>query len=306
MENRITLRHLEAFRAIMVRRTVTGAAEMLGVTQPVVTRLIADLEERIAIALFTRSKGRLIPTPEAMLLVTDVEQSLVGIERIVNAASNIKSLNLGHIEIASAPNMALSLLPQAITSFTNQHPDVRVSMQMHSSSTVLEMIHHDRCDLGFAMLPMRSTKYGNSETILTARMVGVVPANHPLAVKTSLRPEDFAGERFISMLPMMEPRMRIDSIMMSHRVARRMGIETQTSAAVIQLVESGAGISIIDPLTASAYIGARLKFIPFEPSIVDSYSILISQRNSSTLILKPFVDQVRKEIRKIVPKHLVV
>jgi DNA-binding transcriptional LysR family regulator len=85
-----------------------------------------------------------------------------------------------------------------------------------------------------------------------------------------------------------------------------MGIETQTSAAVIQLVESGAGISIIDPLTASAYSGERLKFIPFEPSIVDSYSILISQRNSSTLILKPFVDQVRKEIRKIVPKHLIV
>ena len=63
MENRITLRHLEAFRAIMVRKTVTGAAEMLEVTQPVVTRLIADLEDRISISLFTRIKGRLLPTP---------------------------------------------------------------------------------------------------------------------------------------------------------------------------------------------------------------------------------------------------
>lgn len=59
MSMKITLRHLEAFRAVMVRRAVTGAAEMLGVTQPVVTRLIADLEQRIAIALFTRDKGRL-------------------------------------------------------------------------------------------------------------------------------------------------------------------------------------------------------------------------------------------------------
>ena len=50
MSMKITLRHLEAFRAVMVRRTVTGAAEMLGVTQPVVTRLIADLEQALALA----------------------------------------------------------------------------------------------------------------------------------------------------------------------------------------------------------------------------------------------------------------
>ena len=92
MSMKITLRHLEAFRAVMVRRTVTGAAEMLGVTQPVVTRLIADLEQRIAIALFTRDKGRLAPTPEATLLFADVNQSLMGIERIANAASGIKAL----------------------------------------------------------------------------------------------------------------------------------------------------------------------------------------------------------------------
>lgn len=122
MENRITLRHLEAFRAIMVRKSVTGAAEMLEVTQPVVTRLIADLEERIALTLFTRTKGRLVPTPEAALLVKDVEQSLLSIERIANAATNIKSLKMGRLEIAASPNMALSFLPRAINSFTLAHP----------------------------------------------------------------------------------------------------------------------------------------------------------------------------------------
>ncbi|MFZ4213763.1 LysR substrate-binding domain-containing protein [Pantoea endophytica] len=306
MDNRITLRHLEAFRAIMVRKSVTSAAEMLGVTQPVVTRLIADLEERISIVLFTRVRGRLVPTPEATLLFGDVEQSLIGIERIVNAASNIKSLNLGHLEIAAAPNMALSLLPQAITSFTREHPDVRVTLQMHNSTTVMDMIQQDRCDLGFAMLPMRSTRHGNSETFLAAKMVGVVPTGHRLSNKKVLHPEDFEGENFISMLPLMEARMKIDAIMLAHKVNRRMGIETQISEAVIQLAEAGAGLSIIDPLTASAYTGSRLRFIPFEPVIIDAYSILISQRNSSTLILKPFVDHVRREIRKIVPAHLIV
>lgn len=107
----------------MVRRTVTGAAEMLDVTQPVVTRLIADLEDRIAISLFERVKGRLVPTPEAALLFEDVHQSLVRIERIANAASNSKGFRLTRLEIAAAPSMALSFLPPAIASFTNDHPE---------------------------------------------------------------------------------------------------------------------------------------------------------------------------------------
>ncbi len=306
MGKRITLRHLEAFRAIMVRTTVTGAADMLEITQPVVTRLISDLEERISLTLFTRTKGRLLPTPEAALLFKDVEQSLIAIERIANAASNIKSLKVGHLEIAAAPNMALSFLPRAITSFTNEHPDAVVTMHMHSSTTVLDMVQRDRCDLGFAMVPMRTTRHGNTEVLVSAKMVGVVPVNHHLGKREILRPEDFGGESFISLSPLMESRMKIDSLMLSHRVNRRLNVETQVSAAIIKLAEAGAGLSIIDPLTAAGYTGTALRFIPFEPTIINDYSIVISQHNASTLILKPFIDHARREIRKIVPANWIV
>lgn len=305
MDKRITLRHLEAFRAIMVRRTVTGAAEMLGVTQPVVTRLIADLEERIAIALFTRDKGRLIPTPEATLLFADVNQSLIGIERIANAATGIKALKLGHLEIAAAPNMSLSFLPQAIASFTEEHPETLVTMHMHSSATVLDLVQSGRCNLGFAMVPIQATRHGNSEILLSAKMVGVVPAGHRLASKRVLNPEDFEGESFISMEPLMETRIKIDALMLSHGVNRRMNVETQISSVVIKLAEAGAGISIIDALSASGYSGSLLKFIPFEPEIVTDYSMVISPRNPSTLMLKPFIDHARREIRKMVPSRLI-
>lgn len=306
MDKRITLRHLEAFRAVMVRRTVTGAAEMLGVTQPVVTRLIADLEERIAIALFTRGKGRLVPTPEATLLFADVNQSLMGIERIANAASGIKALKLGHLEIAAAPNMSLSFLPRAIASFTLEHPETLVTMHMHSSATVLDMVQSGRCNLGFAMVPVQATRHGNSEILVSAKMVGVIPVGHRLAARKVLNPEDFEGESFISMAPLMETRIKIDSLMLSYGVNRRINVETQISSVVIRLAEAGAGVSIIDALTASGYTGSLLKFIPFEPEIVTDYSMVISPRNASTLMLKPFIDHARREIRKMVPARLIV
>ncbi len=306
MDNRITLRHLEAFRAIMVRRTVTGAAEMLDVTQPVVTRLIADLEERIAIPLFLRVKGRLVPTPEATLLFEDVHQSLMAIERIANAGSNIKGLKLPRLEIAAAPAMALSFLPRTIASFTTDHPETLVSLHTHSTATVLDMVQSGRCDLGFAMLPMLKMPNTNSEVLLSARMMGVVPVHHRLASRKVLHPEDFEGESFVSLAPLTELRTKIDALMLSHRVNRRTNVETQLSSAVVKLVEAGAGIALIEPLTASAYTGGLLQFIPFEPELVADYSMVISQRMSSTLILKPFIDHARREIRRMVPKSLIV
>lgn len=290
----------------MVRRTVTGAAEMLEITQPVVTRLIADLEERIAVPLFKREKGRLAPTPEAALLFEDVHQSLMGIERIANAASNIKGLKLTRLEIAAAPAMALSFLPRAIASFTKEHPETLVSLQTQSTATVIDMVQSGRCDLGFAMLPMRKTRHGNSEVLVSGKMVGVVPVDHRLASRKVLHPEDFEGEGFVSLAPLVEARTRIDALMLSHGVQRRINVETQLSSAIIKLVEAGLGLSIIEPLTASAYTGGLLKFIQVEPELVADFSIVVSPRMSSTLILKPFIDHARREIRKMVPTQLLV
>ena len=306
MDNGITLRHLEAFRAVMVRRTVTGAAEMLDVTQPVVTRLIADLEDRIAISLFERVKGRLVPTPEAALLFEDVHQSLVRIERIANAASNSKGFRLTRLAIAAAPSMALSFLPPAIASFTNDHPETLVSLQTHSTATVLDMVQSGRSDLGFAMLPMQKMPQPKTEVLVSARMMGVVPAHHRLANRKVLHPEDFEGERFVALDPLMEVRTRIDALMLSHGVNRRVNVETQLSSATIKLVEAGAGLAIIEPLTASAYTGGLLKFIRFEPEIIVDYSMVISPRMSSTLGVNRFLGRARREIRRMVPTALIV
>jgi len=306
MDGKITLRHLEAFRGLMVRRTVTGAAEMLGVTQPVVTRLISDLEKRISIPLFRRTKGRLIPTPEATLLYEDVNQSLLGIERIANAATNIRAMKLARLEMAAAPAMAHSFLPRTIASYTSEYPETLVTLHTHSTSTALDMVQSGRCDLAFVMLPLRKTTFGNSEVLLSAKMLAAVPINHRLANQKVLRPQHFEGEKFVSLSPMMEARTKIDALMLSHGVNRRINVETQLYSVVLRLVEAGAGLALVDALTASAYGGDGVKFIPFDAEVVADYSLVISQRVTSTLSLKPFLDHARRELRRMVPSNLVL
>lgn len=303
MDDKITLRHLEAFRAVMLRRSVTAAAQSLGVTQPVVTRLVAEFEKRIGIALFERVRGRLQPTSEAMLLLEDVHQSLVGVERIANAAVNIRTRKLLRLEIAAAPAMAVSFLPGAIARFSADHPETLVSLYMHSSPTVLNMVQNERCDIGFLMLTPDQTRYKGLEPLAVGKMVVAVPLGHRLAGRRQLTPDDFADERLVAMPATVEMRNRFDEAFMAHRVQRRINIETQISYAAIKLVEAGAGIAIIDPLTACSHQGSRVEFIPFFPDVACEYLIAVSARHASTLVLKPFIDLARKESRRMLPKN---
>lgn len=301
MSNRLTLRHLEAFRAVMERHSVTGAAELLGVTQPVVTRLIADFEERVAFPLFLRQKGRLIPTAEAELLIEDVQQAMMLIERINYASSNIRELKQGKLLVAAAPAVALCCLPQAIATFTQENPETLISLHMDASPAVLDLVHEGRADLGIVMLPATATTIGNREPLLTARMVAAVPRGHRLAGADVLRPADFDDEAFIAMSPLIEARTLMDAVFTAHNVRRRINIETQISLAVIRHVEAGAGVGLVDPVTAAGYQSDLVRFIPFEPAIANDYTLVTSVKRKPPLIMQPFVNHVRRHLWSVVP-----
>lgn len=72
----MNLRQLEVFYAIMQAGTVSGAARLLHVSQPNVTRVLAHTEQQLGFALFERVKGRLVPTQEAKALLPEAEKSL--------------------------------------------------------------------------------------------------------------------------------------------------------------------------------------------------------------------------------------
>lgn len=289
----------------MLGKTVTNAAELLHVSQPVVTRLIADLEERIGILLFERRKGRLHPTPEALLLYEEVQRSLAGIERITNAATEIRTLQRGNIQIAAAPAMAMTFLPMAISSFTQHHPHARISLYMHSSRTVMDMVQEERCDIGFVILPMqRQSTHGR--LLMSTKMVCVLPINHPLASKPLIVPTDLKGEKYISHPHLLNTRLKIDSVFAAYGVTRILNIETQTSYAMMEFVEAGAGVAIIDPLTAACYTGNRLRFVPFEPAITTDFSILISPDRVPSTLLQPFIDHIQQELARRIPPEFIV
>ena len=147
---RLNFRQIEAFRAVFQTNGMTAAANLIGVTQQAVSRLIRDLEAELGLTLFDRQGRKLLATPEAAALFREVQRSFHGLDRIERAAVEIKRKRAGVLRVAGSGAMSLYLLPAVVQQFRDQWPGVLVSLNMLPSSEVLETIGRQIDEVGVA------------------------------------------------------------------------------------------------------------------------------------------------------------
>ncbi|WP_175943680.1 LysR substrate-binding domain-containing protein [Caballeronia sp. BCC1704] len=294
----LRLRQIEAFRAVMLRHTVTRAAASLHISQPAVSRLIADLESRVGFVLFERQQGRLVPTAEARVLFEEVERAFVGLDRITQAAQQIRAMRRGSLRVAGSPAVALDLLPAVIARFVETHPGIDVTLLAHSATTVVDKVASGQCDVGLIAEPIPHHAV-RSERLADAVMRCIVPRGHRLARKPALRPADLRGERFISFPLSFDARSAIDRVFVDHDVSRDLVVEAQLSQAIVALVANGAGVALIDPVTA-AYARQRVAVKPFEPAVPDHFYIVTPASQPLSVACDAFVGDMREAFSTLV------
>jgi DNA-binding transcriptional LysR family regulator len=125
---------LEAFRKVVETRSVTEAANILGVTQPAVSAQLSRLEAVVGFSLFDRQGGRLRTSKQGQSFYDEVAKALGSIEHLEQSAKNIKSGMLGQLTIVSHPSAAISFLPDLVTEFQNSRPSVYIRLITTSES----------------------------------------------------------------------------------------------------------------------------------------------------------------------------
>lgn len=290
----------------MLCQTVTRAAEMLCISQPAVTRLLSDLEDSVGFQLFERVRGRLHPTAEAQLLYEEVNRSLVGIERIARTAHAIRTQQRGALNVAAPPSIALSLMPRAIASFLKESSEIKVTLGVYDSRTIVDMVIGQRCDVGIVNLAISNTGT-HGDSLLSIAHVCTVPVGHRLSGHELIVPADIDGEIFLAHPGHLGTRLLIDAMFAAHGVTYQPAqVETQTAAAICSLVASGQGIALVDAITAMEYKGGDLSFIPFKPSIPLEFSVLRPLRTLPSKLVDRFISHVRNFAIAELDPHLVM
>jgi DNA-binding transcriptional LysR family regulator len=291
------LRQLEAFRAVMLGKTVTRAAELLFISQPAVTRLINDLESCIGFSLFERRKKRLYPTPEAHALYDEVERTFTGLEKLNIFAREIRDFRSGSLSIAALPALGLGYLPGIITEFTEGRPDLSVSFNIRSSQKVSELVATQRVDVGFT----ESTSFDmgvNAELLVTVRMVCILPENHRLAELDLIDASNMDGETFIGEGGWQLTSSDIDRYFVEQGVKRKIQITTQLHTSVGDFVLAGAGISIVDPLTAERFARHGVQVRPFTPPLEYNFYVIFPEGRPRSRLVVQFIELLRERIEQ--------
>jgi DNA-binding transcriptional LysR family regulator len=288
-------RQIEAFRAVMLSGGITRAAELMNVTQPAVTRLIRDLQETTRLELFVRRGARLLPTSEALSLYHEVERSYVGIDRIAQAAEDLRAHRAGTLRIAAMPALANGFLPRFVGRFLAGRPKLDLALHGLGSPLVLDWVAAGQCDLGFAANPIEHPTV-TAEPLGPVATVAVVPAGHRHARRRFLTPAHLANETFVSLGQSTLIRHRIDAAFAEAGVPRQLRVETPLSEISCALVSSGIGVSIVEPFTAAEFAGRGVVAKTFRPRIDFDFSALYSTQRPLSGIARAFLTAFKAHI----------
>ena len=134
---RLNLRQIEVFRAIMITGSISGAARLLSVSQPAISRLLAYTEDGLKLQLFERVRGRVQPTPEARRLFAEVDEVHRGVLRINDLADELRAHGTGSVRVVASPSAGHSMVPDAVAKLRRRFSDLKVEFE---SLTLQEII----------------------------------------------------------------------------------------------------------------------------------------------------------------------
>ncbi|MCW5687254.1 MAG: LysR family transcriptional regulator [Pseudolabrys sp.] len=294
---RPNLRQVEAFRAVMITGSATAGAAFMGVTQPAVSKLLRDFQHQLKLKLFERRGTGIAPTAEAVTLFGEVERSFIGIERIAEAAEQIRLRQASLLRIAALPALANGFLPRFAGKFVSGRPEVDLELSGVISTLVVDWVVNRQCDFGFAS-PQIDHPALEKIAMPSLPYVAVLPEGHKLARKKVVVPKDFEGENFISLNHSSQSRRQIDAIFADHGVSRVMRVETHLSEIACGLVSSGLGVGICDPFTAREFSSRGVVARPFQPTVTIEVFALYSSHQAPAGIAFEFIEQFAAHIRK--------
>ncbi len=291
----ITLRQIDAFRAVMVTGTVTGASKMLNISQPAVSRLLQDLERIIGFELFVRGNRQLVPTAEGRYFYEEVETAFTGLDQIYNAAVNIRTYHSGHLRLVTIPSVVAMFIADIVAAFSHRYPNVSISMEVQPTQRVFEYITSGQCDIGLSTLPIENPAV-ISQPVLHGRSVCIVPESHRLARKKKIVPRDLVEEEFISYRVDSNYRHKVDDVFAAAGVDRRLRIESRTTESICNLVSAGLGVSIIGPAFPGMRLQSGVVALPFEPAIHGDLALLYLRQRKLPRIPESFAQVVKSYV----------
>lgn len=276
----LTLRQIEVIRAIMVTGTVGGAAHLLNVSAPGVSRTMKHAEGVLGLKLFSKKGGRYTPTREARDIFSQINAVYDKVEDLQFVVDRLKQGADAELRIGSVPSISNVMVPRAIADIRAKYSSLVIDVDVLKIEEAIDYLL-----LGKGEAVAMSYKLEHPmlafAPLATGRLKCIVPIEHPMAKRQAVSARDIAKHPLIGIDPKDPYGRIIAAVFATNQISYEVKIRARFGSTVCALVSNGLGIGVIDEFTLAGGNWPGLVAIDIaEPTSFETY---IATRKDATL-----------------------
>lgn len=241
-----------AFLKTVELKSFSKSAKALSYSQSGISRMINDLEKEWNISLLERSKNGVTLTSDGLKILPYVKNVCKEYQKLQMQIDELNGLQSGIIRIGTFSSLATHWLPNIIKKFQKDYPNIEYELLLGDYTEIEKWLLEGRVDCGF--LPLPTNPKLEATFLEKDRLLAIIPENHPFADQKYFPVIELCNYPF--MLLERGEKAEIAKIFEQHNLTPNVHFTTWDDYAVMSMVESGLGISILPELI--------LKRIPYK------------------------------------------
>jgi DNA-binding transcriptional LysR family regulator len=246
------LKHIEVFNALMSAGSVAGAARLLFISPPAVSKALKMVEDELGFLLFQRVHGRLEATAEAYALYEEVAKIPPQLAALRTLTQHLKTGDGGHLRIATLPALAQFLMPRIVVSLRERGILTGIEIRARHSQDLVPALLLKQADIGvdfdFGHHPAITRT-----TLINAELVCIAPSDW-FAPDKPLTPDVYCSRPSVGYYPGDPVGERIGPYARNNSPAALV----DTYAAAAGFARQGLAAAIVDPFTAAEQVGCGI------------------------------------------------
>lgn len=299
---KIDPRHLIQLAEIVDQRSLTVAARQLNTSQPTLSRLLTDLENRLGVTLFTSRRKALVPTELCLRLAEQGRNIRSSAAQASALASRSSSGEQGEVRIGAPPFFAERVVGEFIGRRLNAAPGVRVVLQVDYAQGLREMLVDDKLDVVVGPVEILDSSELNIEALFLDRNVIACRPGHPYLAAPEITLDMLEQASWVSHSrdSNLYKDMRASLLAAGISHLKPMALESSSAGAVRMSLRSTDALTILPNLVVSGLASTKeVSLLPFPlPGPHRKFGIMTHERRR-TPATREFVNELKIELATI-------
>lgn len=285
---------LKLFREIAATRSMSKGAAHCGVSQSAASQHVQEVERRLGVSVFDRTRRPLELTPAGKIYAEFCREILEREQALELELESLKTDLGGAVRVVSIYSIGLSEMSSLQEQFAERFPTAQLHVEYMRPDKIYEAVLNDAADLGMVSYPVPSRDLAVIPWREEEMQVAVDPS-HPFASRDMVHPADLTGQNFIAFDEDLSIRRELDRFLRAQGIEVNPVMHFDNIQMIKEAVTLGSGISILPARTMQAEIAqGRLVAVRLQaPGLVRPVGIVHRKRKKFNRATQSFLELLK-------------